>query len=194
MQFHTFDDEYLQRLRAGDAQTHKHFAAYFNALFKVKLRARLSSPEAIEDVLQETFERFFVALKQGQLQHPERLGAFVNSICNNVVKELWRRDEPCVSLDDDDAQETPAAPFDLPKKIADKQAAEKVQKVIEQLPERDRRVLRAIFLEERDREEVCRELGITRDDLHLLLHRARQKFKDLYSEQWKRKLDDPATA
>jgi RNA polymerase sigma-70 factor (ECF subfamily) len=68
------------------------------------------------------------------------------------------------------------------KIVADKQAAQKIQKVIDQLPERDRRVLRAIFFEERDKDEVCRELGITRDNLRLLLHRAKQKFKDLFDD------------
>jgi RNA polymerase sigma-70 factor (ECF subfamily) len=43
-------------------------------------------------------------------------------------------------------------------------------------------VLRAIFFEERDKDEVCRELGITRDNLRLLLYRAKQKFKDLYDD------------
>ena len=52
---------------------------------------------------------------------------------------------------------------DRTKIIADKQSAEKAQRTLEQLPERDRRVLRAIFFEERDKDEVCRELGITRD-------------------------------
>jgi RNA polymerase sigma-70 factor (ECF subfamily) len=194
MQFRTFDEEYLRQLTAGDARTQEHFARYFGALMKVKLRSRLSSPEAIEDVSQETFTRFYSALREGKLAHPERLAPFVNSICNNVLKESWRRDDPTVSLDDDDAPELPAAPFDLSKMIADNQARQKIQKVIEQLPERDRRALRAIFFEERDKDEVCRELGITRDNLGLLLRRARRKFRDLYSEQGKRMLDDPATA
>jgi RNA polymerase sigma-70 factor (ECF subfamily) len=182
LQFHSFDDDYLGRLREGDFLTQDHFRKYFTALMKVKLQSRLKSPEAIEDVQQETFVRFYAALREGKIREPKSLGSYVNSMCNNVLKESWRREDPALSLDDDDAPELPAAPFDLLKIIDDKQAAQKVQKVIEQLPERDRRVLRAIFFEERDKDEVCRELGITRDNLRLLLHRAKQKFRDLYED------------
>jgi len=45
---------YLERLQCGDARTEQHFAAYFGELIRLKLRSRLSSKEAIEDVRQET--------------------------------------------------------------------------------------------------------------------------------------------
>lgn len=182
LQFHSFDEDYLNRLREGDFPTQEHFRKYFTALMKVKLRSRLKSPEAVEDVQQETFVRFYIALREGKIQHADRLGQWVNSTCNNVLRETYRENLRIDSLDDDDAPELPAAPFDVTKIVADKQAAQKIQKVIDQLPERDRRVLRAIFFEERDKDEVCRELGITRDNLRLLLHRAKQKFKDLFDD------------
>lgn len=182
LQFHSFDEDYLNRLRDGDFPTQEHFRKYFTALMKVKLRSRLKSPEAVEDVQQETFVRFYIALREGKIQHADRLGQWVNSTCNNVLRETYRENLRIDSLDDDDAPELPAAPFDVTKIVADKQAAQKIQKVIDQLPERDRRVLRAIFFEERDKDEVCRELGITRDNLRLLLHRAKQKFKDLFDD------------
>lgn len=181
LQFNSFDESYLSRLREADFLTQEHFRKYFMALMKVKLQFRLKSAEAIEDVQQETFVRFYVALREGKIRQPKSLGSYVNSICNNVLKETWRT-QPTISLDDDNAPELPSAPFDLSKILDDRQAAQKVQKVIEQLPERDRQVLHDIFFEERDKDEVCRELGITRDNLRLLLHRAKQKFKHLYDK------------
>jgi RNA polymerase sigma-70 factor (ECF subfamily) len=181
LQFHSFDESYLSRLREADFLTQEHFRKYFTALMKMKLQFRLKSAEAIDDVQQETFVRFYAALREGKIRQPKSLGSYVNSICNNVLKETWRP-EPTISLDDDEAPELPSAPVDLSKILDDRQAAQKVQEVIEQLPERDRRVLRDIFFEERDKDEVCRELGITRDNLRLLLHRAKQRFKHLYDK------------
>jgi RNA polymerase sigma-70 factor (ECF subfamily) len=155
LQFRSFDDDYLSRLRDGHSPTQEHFRKYVTAMMKVKLRSRLKSPEAIEDVQQETFVRFYVALREGKIRQPKSLGSYVNSMCNNILKESWRVD-PAVSLDSDDAPELPASPFDVSKIIDDKQAAQKIQNVLEQLPERDRQVLRAIFFEERDKDEVCR--------------------------------------
>jgi RNA polymerase sigma-70 factor (ECF subfamily) len=182
LQFHSFDEDYLVRLREGDFLIQEHFRKYFTALMHVKLRFKLKSPEAIEDVQQETFARFYVALRGGKIREPKSLGSYVNSMCNNIVKEAWRPD-PTISLDDDDAPDFPALHCDVTKILADKQAAQKIHRVIEQLPKRDRRVLRAIYFDERDKDDVCREFGITRDNLRLLLHRAIQRMKHLYDDE-----------
>jgi RNA polymerase sigma-70 factor (ECF subfamily) len=43
--------------------------------------------------------------------------------------------------------------------------------------ERDRDLLRAIFLEEKEKEEICREFGVDREYLRVLLHRAKERFR-----------------
>ena len=103
LQFHSFDEAYVERLRAGDFRTQEQFRVYFTTLIQVKLRSRLSSREALEDVRQETFARFYVALRAGKIIYPERLGSFVNSICNHVLLEHYRGAVRHDSLDDDDS-------------------------------------------------------------------------------------------
>ncbi len=181
LQFQAFDQSYLERLRAGDYRAQEHFGAYFSALILIKLRSRLKSREAIEDVRQETFTRFFVALRDGRILQPERLGSFVNSICNNVLLEHFRAGSRLDSLDDDKKpRELPGKGSDLVNILAAKETEMKVREILEQLSERDRRLLREVFLEERDKDEVCREFGVDRDYLRVLLHRAKQSFKALY--------------
>jgi len=58
--------------------------------------------------------------------------------------------------------------------------AKKVREILEEMPERDRRLLREIFLEERDKDQVCHDFGVDREYLRVLLHRAKQSFKALY--------------
>ena len=180
LQFHSFDEAYVERLRAGDFRTQEHFGAYFSALIQVKMRSRLRSREAIEDVRQETFVRFYVALREGKILHPERLGAFVNSVCNNVLLEHYRENARLSSLDDDEQKDFPAPAMDLLGVLAAKETEEKVREILEQLSERDRRLLREVFLDERDKDEVCRDFGVDREYLRVLLHRAKQSFKSLY--------------
>ena len=55
-----------------------------------------------------------------------------------------------------------------------------VREILETLSESDRRLLRSVFLEERDKDEVCRELGVDREYLRVLIHRAKQAFKTSY--------------
>ena len=180
MQLQSFDESYVERLHAGDFRTQEHFVAYFSELIQLKLRSRLHSPQAIEDVRQETFTRVFAALRSGKIRQPDRLGAFVNSMCNNVLLEHYRSSSRDSSLEDEEQQDFPAVTVDVLGAIAAKQIGEKIREILEELPERDRRLLKEVFLEERDKDEVCRDFGVDRDYLRVLLHRAKQQFKALY--------------
>jgi len=55
-----------------------------------------------------------------------------------------------------------------------------VRQILNELTERDRRLLQSVLLEERDKDEVCAEFGITREYLRVLVHRAKQSFKSFY--------------
>jgi RNA polymerase sigma-70 factor, ECF subfamily len=188
LQFQAFDAPYVERLRSGDFRTQEHFVAYFSELIQLKLRARLRSPQAIEDVRQETFVRIFAALRSpGGIRQPERLGAFVNSICNNVLLEHYRSSSRSDSLDDEPQNELPDPVMDVLGAVAAKQMEEKVREILDEMPERDRRILREVFLEERDKDEVCRDFGVDRDYLRVLLHRAKQSFKSLYLKNIERR-------
>ncbi|MFZ0291004.1 MAG: sigma-70 family RNA polymerase sigma factor [Candidatus Sulfotelmatobacter sp.] len=180
MELQSFDESYVERLRGGDFRTQEHFVAYFTELIQLKLRSRLHSPQAIEDVRQETFSRVFAALRGGKIRQPDRLGAFVNSMCNNVLLEQYRASSRDSSLEDEEQADFPALTVDVLGAIAAKQMAEKIREILEEMPERDRRLLQEVFLEERDKDEVCRDFGVDRDYLRVLLHRAKQSFKSLY--------------
>ena len=182
LQFHSFDAAYVERLRAGDFGTQEHFGVYFTALIHVKLRSRLQSRDAIEDVRQETFARVYAALRDGKIQHPERLGSFVNSVCNNVLLEQYRANARHSSLDVDEPKELPVQTMDVLDILTAKETEKKVREILDQLSERERRLLRDVFLEERDKDEICREFGVDREYLRVLLHRAKQSFKLLYKK------------
>jgi RNA polymerase sigma-70 factor, ECF subfamily len=181
LQFYTFDATYIDSLCAGDRSTQQHFVDYFTALIQMKLRSRLQSPQAAEDVRQETFARVLKALRNpGTLRQPERLGAFVNTICNHVLFEHYRSSSRSESLDDEGQPELPAAGASALDTVAARQMEVKVREILLELPARDRSLLQAVFLDERDRDEVCAEFGVDREYLRVLLHRAKREFKDEY--------------
>jgi RNA polymerase sigma-70 factor (ECF subfamily) len=181
LQFHTFDAAYVESLCAGEFATQDHFVRYFTELLHLKLRSRLRSPQAIEDVRQETFARVFASLRKGgSLRQPERLGAFVNTVCNNVLFEHYRATSRSDSLDDEGQPELPATGMDALGHVAAEQLKTKVREILLDIPPRDRDLLNAVFLEERDRDEVCRQFGVDREYLRVLLFRAKQEFKTEY--------------
>ena len=86
-----FDNDYLVRLRQGDADTERHFVHHFSNAIRLSLRYRLRSWQLIDDIRQETFLRVLNFLRSDKsMDHPERLGAYVHSVSINVMMELLR--------------------------------------------------------------------------------------------------------
>lgn len=180
MLFYRFDASYCQRLRDGDAETGEHFVLYFAPLLLAKLRRRVRSSTLIEEIRQETFLRTFRALRSDRgLRQPEQLGAFVHAICDNTMRELLRWDGRTLPL----AEDADHRPGDAPTPENEFITGERkrmVRATLEQLPARDQKILRAVFFEERDKEEVCRELEVDRTHLRVLLHRAKAHFRSIF--------------
>ena len=150
---------------------------YFGDLLSLKLRSRLRSAALVEDAKQETFARVLTSLKRkGGLAVPETLGAFVNSVCNNVLFEMYRSGSRTMPLEDgyDGPDERLASAEAMI--MADEERA-RVRQALETLPDKERTLLRWVFFEGRDKDEVCRELNIDRAYLRVLLHRAKARFR-----------------
>jgi RNA polymerase sigma-70 factor (ECF subfamily) len=177
LELYAFDEAYLDRLRGGDPSTESHFVAYFSQLLHLKLRARYLPSEVVDDLRQETFTRVIRTLRSdGGIRQPDRLGAFVNSVCNNVLLEHYRSGSKNVTLDPAHS-EIPDRVLNLESFAIAQETSSNVRKVLSQLPDRDRSILRAVFLEEQPKDDVCRRFGVTRDYLRVLIHRAKEKFR-----------------
>jgi RNA polymerase sigma-70 factor (ECF subfamily) len=173
-----FDRAYLDRLASGDPDTERHFTRYFGDLLSIKLRSRLRSPAQVEDARQETFLRVLKTLRQpGGIQSPGGFGAFVNTVCNNVLFEMYRSHSKTTPLEDETGAALPDPTMDAETAVALDQDRAHVRAIMESLPQKERQLLHWLFFEECDKDEVCRRLSIDRNYLRVLLHRAKQRFK-----------------
>ena len=179
----SFDGAYVQRLIAGDPHTERHFTEYFGDLLRLKLRSRLRSTAQAEDARQETFVRVLAALKKkGTLASPESLGAFVNAVCNNVLLESYRSAGRADQLDDEADEPEASEPSAEWRVLKDEERAS-VHEAIAALPQKDRDLIRWLFLEDRPKDDICRDLKIDRDYLRVLFHRAKQRFREQFSAE-----------
>jgi RNA polymerase sigma-70 factor, ECF subfamily len=177
LELFAFDEAYVSRLREGDPSTETHFVAYFSELIQIKLRARYLAPEVVDDLKQETFARVIRSLRSdGGLRQADRLGPFVNSVCNNVLLEYYRSNSKNVPFESNHL-EIPDKVLNLESLAISAETQRAVRKVLSQLPERDQSILRAVFLEEMNKDEACQKFGVSRPYLRVLLHRAKDKFR-----------------
>ncbi len=181
MELYAFDDDYVTRLRAGDRFTEEHFLRYFNELLLIKLRGRLRSLQAIDDVRQEVFLRVIRTIRSADgLRDGRKLGAFVNAVCNNVLLESFRANGRTEVLGLEH-QEVPDDAEDIETALLSGEIRARVRHVLDRLAPKDQDLLRALFLEERDKDEICRAFSVDRNYLRVLLHRAKEKFRNEYA-------------
>ncbi len=174
-----FDADYLTRLRLRDPETERHFIAYFSNAIWLKLRSRVRMAHLIDEIRQETFVRVLSYLQSGKpIQYPERFGGFVQGVCHNVMLEVLRVE----------TAHRPAAdqPVDVPDRrvrfdadIVNEERKQVVRDILSEMPEKDQTLLRMVFLEEGERSEICKRLEVDGNYLRVLLHRAKERFREV---------------
>ena len=59
----------------------------------------------------------------------------------------------------------------------------RLDSVLEELPQKERELLRMFFLEERDKADLCKRFDVGEDYLRVLLHRAKSRFRSMYNKR-----------
>jgi RNA polymerase sigma-70 factor (ECF subfamily) len=181
---HEFDQDYVERLVAEDPETEQHFTRYFGELLSLKLRSRLKSASLVEDAKQETFVRVLSTLKEkGGLNSPGSLGAFVNTVCNHVLFEMYRSGSRITPLEEDAAHEIEESRASAETTLLAAEEHDRVRLALAGLPAKEQELLKWLFFDERSKDDICRELRVDRDYLRVLLHRAKARFRERFQEE-----------
>ena len=187
MDFFPFDDDYVRRLREGDRWTEEHFVSYFTPILRIKVRSRLRSPEAADDVIQETFFRVIKMLsgpEGGGIRNGHSFGAYVSRVCDNVIFEWIRGEKRVQPIDDADLVKLITSETREDELIRE-QRRECVRRIIRERRHRERAILTAIFLEEQSKDDVRTKFGVSPNYLRVMLHRAKEKFREAWEKEQK---------
>jgi RNA polymerase sigma-70 factor (ECF subfamily) len=170
-----FNAMYINSLRLGDPSTEDHFVSHFGPILFKRLRRKLRSTDQAHDLRQETFLRVLTLLRSEQgVRNPERFEILVLGVCNNVLLETYRQQKRLVQMAPEfDLASHASGPDDY---VIAGEAGNYVKKMMERLDTNDRAILQAVFLEEQDRDEICRRFNISRSYLRLLIYRAKKTF------------------
>ena len=148
--------------------------------FKVSYEVGFYCPD-VDDIVQEALARFLVAAREQKIQNPLAMSAYLNGICRNVISEYRRRnlrDEPMPEV-------VPEPPGKAIPEIDLFELREAIARGLDQLSERDCRVLRRFYLEETSKEELLKQTGLTDENFRVVLCRAKERFRAIYVEATK---------
>jgi len=136
----------------------------------------------VDDLVQETLVRFFRAEQRRLIRNTEELGAFLNGVCRNVILEYRRRTRREPTLDPD----TPIPDAGIRPEADVLEMRDAIDNGLKELAERDRMVLRSLYLEGKDKEAICRDWGMTDAQFRVVLFRAKARFRRAYNTELKR--------
>ncbi|MGI8497401.1 MAG: RNA polymerase sigma factor [Gemmatimonadaceae bacterium] len=142
---------------------------------------RLGDARLAEDVAQETLHRVIHSIRSGALRTPEALPAFVfataRHICQHRERSVQREERALLRFGSD--SRSASSPPDPLAELLGLERREMVRRALGRLSEPDRRLLRALFFEQREPADVARELGSTPGALRVRKHRALQRLAEL---------------
>ena len=171
----------VNRIIAGDREAEAELVKHFQpAVLNIIRQATNSS--MIEDFAQDTLLVVIVKIRNGELNHPERLGAFVVKVAKNRVIEQMRKLRRQSGEDLDLAvQVRDPAPTALDQ-LQRAERLKKIRNLIDELNPRYRELLLRYYINEEPKEKICAALQMTSKQFDGVIHRARNSYRTIYLE------------
>lgn len=141
-------------------------------------------PEA-EDLFQDTFRLALEKLRRGELREPAKLPGYLAQIARSLAIEHYRKASRRKTDADSDAVFAAVAPGTGPlSDLMDRENAALVRRAIQDLAnDRDRQILLRFYIAEEDKDRIAADYGLTSLQFNRVLHRARQRYKELLLER-----------
>jgi RNA polymerase sigma-70 factor (ECF subfamily) len=174
----------VSRIRAGNRQTEAELVERYSRGVMIIIRREVRDTAAAEDLYQETFRIILEKVRHGDVREPERLSGFVCGVARNLVIDYFRRAARQESLTEiEEAEPLPHPAPDQLQELLQKEKADLVRQVLKEMPnERDIQALYRFYIADDDKEQICADLGLTSSHFNIVLHRARERFRELYKQ------------
>jgi len=172
----------VSRIRAGDRQAEAELVERYSRGVKIIIRREVDDAAAAEDIHQETFRIGLEKIRQGDVREPERLSGFICGVARNLVIDYFRRAARQENMTEiEEAARLPHPASDQLQELLRKEKADLVRQVLKEMPnERDIQVLYRFYIADDEKEQICADLGLTSLHFNRVLHRARERFRELY--------------
>lgn len=124
-------------------------------------------------------------LRRGELREPAKLPGFLAQIARSLAIEHYRKAQRRKTEPDSEAIAEVVASGSGPlSDILAREDAGLVRRVIRELgTARDREILLRFYIAEEDKERIQGDLGLSSLQFNRVLHRARERYRELYLER-----------
>jgi RNA polymerase sigma-70 factor (ECF subfamily) len=172
----------VSRIMAGDQQAEAELVERYSDGVKIIIRREIGSASAADDLYQEAFRIVIEKIRRGDVREPEKLSGFVCGVARNLVIDYFRRAARQESVREvEEATLLPDPAPDQLEALMRKEQADFARQVLKEMRnERDIQILFRFYLAEEKKEQICADLGLTSLHFNRVLHRARERYLELY--------------
>jgi RNA polymerase sigma-70 factor (ECF subfamily) len=158
---------------------------------KLLIQRRTGDPEVAADILNQAACTSWEKWQAGQLRRPEEIGGYIFQVAMNLLRNRRRNvaERTDRRVDPEVLGQLPAE-TDSADRWLEKKLAARVSRVLQDLHSaRDREMLVRFYLQEEDKDTICRDLALSASQFDKVLHRARARLKDLLEARGLHKAD-----
>lgn len=179
--------ELVQRIQNGDPEAEAEFVRRYRRGVTVIVAKAARGRVPVEDLSQDALVTAIEKVRSGAIRDPERLSGFVAALTRMMVVDYIRKEQSRGAI----AARMPLAPSvhapDAVNQLLRQEEAAMVRAVLGELEsDRDREILFRFYLADDDKEQICRDLGLTAVHFNRVLFRARARFGELYRKRTSR--------
>lgn len=176
--------DWATRIGNGDPAAEAELVAHYQRAIGLLLLRRTGKPHLAKDLSQDTFVVVLRRLRAGELKNSSALSAFIRQIAVNISIDHFRRERRYVSQDDDIISLHSAHEDRKEQEVDDATTRAMLEDALEQLAvSRDRDILRRFYLQDEDKERICRDMGLTAAHFDRVLYRAKQRMRQLINQR-----------
>lgn len=168
-----------QRIRAGDEHAERDLFISYRRGVVLMLQRRLTDRWLAEDLANDALREVLEILRTRPLEQPDKLAAFIHGVALNLARNARRKQARQKTDSDTETVETTVDQTGDPATLSMRASlARTVREILATLPvARDRLILIRYYLNEDDKDEICRDLQLSGEHFDRVVHRARQRMR-----------------
>ena len=158
---------------------------------RLLIQRRTGDPEVAADILNQAACTTWEKWQTGQVHRPEQIGGYIFQVAMNLLRNRRRSvSERADRRSDPDVIGTLPSEASAEDRWLDKKLGLRVKHILKELPTaRDREILVRFYLQEEEKDAICRDLALDADQFDKVLHRARGRLKELLESHGLQKSD-----
>ena len=174
--------ELVRQIVAGNVLAEEEIVRRYLDGVSIIIGRIVQNPFVAEDISQETFIKVIEKVRHGDVREPERLSGFICGVARYLAIEYVRKVRQSANREDVGAAEHLPDPAPDPfTNLLAKEREAAVREVINELQvKRDRELLLRYYIGEEPKDQICSDLGLSREQFNRVVFRALKRFKEKY--------------